>query len=100
MEEGQWRFYSNKVKIEIGVGGRMDRVWRKPGTEMQDRYLHASFKGERVLAMFWAVIDYGRRSRLLHIRQRPPAEYRQSNDCGGMESQQCCEEVLTPGFLS
>ena len=99
MEDWRQRFYSDEVKIEIGLAGGMNRVWRKPGTEMQDRYLRASFKGERVSAMFWAAIGSGRRSSLLHIWQRPPAEYCQPNDHGGMDSQQYCKEVLTLGFL-
>jgi len=49
--------------------------------------------------MFWAAISHGRRSQLIHIRQRPPEEYQRPNDRGGMDSEQYCEEVLRPGFL-
>ncbi|RPB06179.1 hypothetical protein L873DRAFT_1560108, partial [Choiromyces venosus 120613-1] len=58
LEDWQWRFYSDEAKVEIGMGGGYDRVWCKPCMELQDRYLHASFKGKRVSAMFWATIGY------------------------------------------
>jgi len=99
VEDWRRKFYSDEAKVEIGVGGGYERVWRKPGTELQDRYLRATFKGERVSTMFWAAISHGRRSQLIHIRQRPPEEYRRPNDRGGMDSEQYCEEVLRPGFL-
>jgi len=49
--------------------------------------------------MFWAAIGHRQRSQLIHVRQRPPTEYRQPNDHRGMDLQQYCEEVLRPGFL-
>ena len=52
MEDRRQRFYSDEIKIEIGVGGGMDRVWWKPGTEMKHRYLPARFDGKRISAMF------------------------------------------------
>ncbi|RPA91467.1 hypothetical protein L873DRAFT_1555958, partial [Choiromyces venosus 120613-1] len=58
LEDWQWRFCSDEAKVEIGMGGWYDQVWHKPHTELQDHYLHASFKGERVSAMFWAAIGY------------------------------------------
>ena len=99
VEDWRRKFYSDEAKVEIGVGGGYERVWQKPGTELQDRYLRATFKGERVSTMFWAAISHGRRSQLVHIRQRPPEEYRRPNDRGGIDSEQYCEEVLRPGFL-
>jgi len=96
-----WRkcFYSDEAKVEIGVRGGYERVWRKPGTELQDRYLRATVKGQSVSTMFWATIGYRRRSQLIHVQQRPPAEYRRPNNRGGMDLQQYCEYVLRPGFL-
>ncbi|KAG0133421.1 hypothetical protein HOY82DRAFT_482818, partial [Tuber indicum] len=90
---------SVEAKDEIGVRGGYQRVWRKPGTELQDQYLRATFKGERVSTMFWAAIGHGRGIQLVHIRQKPPTEYRLQYDRGGMESEQYCEEVFRPGFL-
>ena len=51
--------------------------------------------------MFWSAISHGLWSQLIHIRQRPPEEYRSPNDRGGIDSlaEQYCEEVLGPGFL-
>jgi len=49
--------------------------------------------------MFWAAIGYRRRSQLIHVQPRPPAEYRWPNDRRGMDSQQYCEEVSRLGFL-
>ena len=52
MEDWRQRFYTDEDKIEIGVGSGMNKIWQKPGTEMQDRLLHASFKRKMVSAMF------------------------------------------------
>ena len=52
VEDWRQKLYSDEAKIEIGVGGGSDRVWRKPGTEFQNRYLRATFKGPRVSGMF------------------------------------------------
>jgi hypothetical protein len=74
------KFYSDKVKVEIRVGGGYNCIWQKLRTEMQDCYLRPTFKGERVLAMFWAAIDHGCQSLLIYIHQQPPAEYCWAND--------------------
>jgi len=39
VEDRRKYFYSDKAKVEIGVEGGYERVWRKPGTELHDRYL-------------------------------------------------------------
>ena len=52
------KFYSDEAKVQIGVGGGYERVWQKPGTELQDRYLQATFKEERVSTMFWGAISH------------------------------------------
>jgi len=75
VEDWHWKFYSDEAKVEIGVGEAHERVWGKPGTELQDRYLRATFKGERVSTMFCAAISHGRRGQLIHIRQRPQEQY-------------------------
>lgn len=93
------RFFTNECKVEAGVGGSQFKVRRKPGTELENRYLQTSFPGERTSAMFWGSIGYQRRSPLIHVRKRRPHEYIKRNDRGGMNSVQYCDEVLATGFL-
>jgi hypothetical protein len=67
VEKWRQKFYSDKVKVEIGVGCGYERIWRKPGTVLQDRYLRSTFKGERVSAIFWAAMEHNRPSQLVFI---------------------------------
>ena len=58
VEDRRRKFYSDEIKVEIGVGGGYDseRVWWKLRIEHQDCYLWATFKGERVSTMFQIAI--------------------------------------------
>jgi len=74
LEDWCYKFYCEQAKGEIDVNGGYERVWQKPGTEAQDRYLHATFKAARASMIFWAAISHDLSSQIIHIHQRQPEE--------------------------
>jgi transposase len=93
------RFFAYECKVEAGLAGSQFKIRRKPGTELENRYLQPSFVGEQTSAMFWGAIGYQKRSPLIYVRKMRSYEYIKRNDRGGMNSVQYCDEVLATGFL-
>ena len=77
--------------------GRKVRI--QPGKELNDKNLAPSFKSGSMGVGFWAAIAYGRRTPLIRMRKRTPAERTKPRDRLGTNAAQYATEVYEPYLI-
>ena len=94
--KGVW-LDEGKMQYVAYQPGRKVRI--QPGKELDDRNLAPSFKSGSVGVGFWAAIAYGRRTPLIRIRKRTPAERTKPRDRLGTNATQYATEVYEPYLI-
>ena len=78
------------------VGGRI-RICA--GEELEEKNLQASFKSGRINVGIYAAIAYGRRTKLIIVRKRTPAERVSATDRLGLNAVQYATELHEPHLI-
>jgi transposase len=97
----QWKkvVFVDESTIEYNPNPVGERIRIRPGHELDESNLQASFKSGRTNVGVYAAIAFGRRTNLIMIRKRTPAERTPNTDRLGLNANQYANEIHQPHLI-
>jgi len=97
----QWKkvVFVDESTIEYNPNPIGEKIRIRPGHELDESNLQASFKSGRTNIGVYAAIAYGRRTELIMVRKRTPKERTSKTDRLGLNANQYANEIHEPHLI-